>query len=259
MQINTFLSDSNQLSSGATERVNTANTERLFASFNSDFKAEITDAMRRGAGNDFVLKLSENRQRFVELAMMAQQQEPVDSKKFIKSLSFEDRQVLQKVHSLGTSITDSTVNKMSAEGVDNLLLVPGKGLDANNDAITEIGTAKSFKFPNSNTPADVAAAWNKSLQNSSPEDRLMAAASMMTMMFSVNVQTDANGNFLGVNEPGSAAYVNPMADPNFSYKAWANNQLEYNETFKQEIPANVYERDVKFLSSFLLNLNSANA
>ncbi len=259
MQINTLLATNTQLTNGTANGAKESNTDSLFASFNSDFKAEITDAMRRGAGNDFVLKLSENRQRFVELAMMAQQQEPVDSKKFLKSLSFEDRQVLQKVHSLGTSITDSTIDRMSGEGADNLLLVPGKGLDANNDAITETGTAKSFKFPNSNTPADVAAAWNKSLQGSSPEDRLMATASMMTMMFSANIRVDANGNFLGVNEPGSANYVNPMADPNFSYKDWAKGQLEYNEAFKQKIPANVYERDVQFLTSFLLNLNSGTA
>ena len=259
MQFNRLLATNTQLTNGPTNAAKVADTDSVRASLNSDFKAEITDAMRRGAGNDFVLKLSENRQRFVELAMMAQQQEPVDSKNFLKSLSFEDRQVLQKVHSLGTSITDSTVNRMSTEGADNLLLVPGKGLDANNDAITETGTAKSFKFPNSNTPADVAAAWNKSLQDSSPEDRLMATASMMTMMFSANVRVDANGNFLGVNEPGSPEYVNPMADPNFSYKNWAKGQLEYNQTFKQEIPANVYQRDVKFLSSFLLNLNSATA
>ncbi|MCJ8339928.1 MAG: hypothetical protein MJK10_15785 [Pseudomonadales bacterium] len=252
MQINTLFATNTQLTNGT----KVADTDNLFARLNSDFKTEITDAMRRGAGNDFVLKLSENRQRFVELAMMAQQQEPVDSKKFIKSLSFEDRQVLQKVHSLGVSITDSNVDKMSGEGADNLLLIPGKGLDANNDAITEIGTAKSFKFPNSNTPADVAAAWNKSLEGSSPEDRLMATASIMTMMFSANVRVDADGNFLGVNEPGSPEYVNPMADPNFSYKDWAKGQLEYNEAFKHKIPSNVYERDVKFLSSFLLNLNN---
>lgn len=115
------------------------------------FDKVISDAMQRGASEDFVNRLFKNQERFVQLAEMASQQQPVNSKAFLKNLSYEDREVLREVHSLADYINDSKVDQMSSEGANNLLRLPHTGLDSDNDGFTDIGIGKTFMFPNSNT------------------------------------------------------------------------------------------------------------
>lgn len=215
-----------------------------------------SDLMQRGADNDYVQAFLGNQERFVELLSQAEQ-EGGDAKAFIQNLSADDRAVLQKVHGLALPITDSDLSEMSDEGAANLLRMRGDGLDSNRDGLTDSGTAQIFKFPNSNTPSNVAAAWNKSMDGLSTEEQMMATASIMTEMMTANMGIDENGKVKKA-EPGDIDWVNPF-NSGFSYQEWAQKRLDYLEGFKDSMSVEQYEGGKRFTSAFLANLQAEGA
>lgn len=225
----------------------------------SGFDKVISGAVQRGASSDFISRLFENSERFIELAEMASQQQPSDSRSFLKSLSYEDREVLKEVHSIADYIDDNKIDQMTTEGANNLLRLPHTGLDSDKDGFTDIGIGKTFMFPNSNTPAEVAEAWNKATEGMSFKDKLMAEAPFMIELVSANIEVDENGRFVARHEPGSPEHVNPFASPGFSYQEWSAGWLRYLEDFKPQMSANQYTRDKQFFESFLENLKAIEA
>ncbi|WP_296056897.1 hypothetical protein [uncultured Amphritea sp.] len=230
---------------------------RVQTDLSGGFDKVISDAMQRGASDDFVSRLFKNEVRFVQLAEMASQQQPINSKAFLKNLSYEDREVLREVHSLADYIDDSKVDQMSSEGANNLLRLPHTGLDSDNDGFTDIGIGKTFMFPNSNTPPGVAEAWNKTTEGMSFKDKMMAKGHLMSSLIMANIETDKNGRFVARHEPGSPGYVNPFASADFSYQKWSTDWLRYLEDFKLQMSEDQYSRDKRFFESFLQNLKQA--
>ncbi|WP_299194428.1 hypothetical protein [uncultured Amphritea sp.] len=223
------------------------------------FDTVISDAMQRGASDDYVSRLFKNQERFVQLAEMAAQQQPINSKTFLQSLSYEDREVLREVHSLADFINDSRIGQMSSEGANNLLRLPHTGLDADNDGFTDVGIGRTFMFPNSNTPAEVADAWNKTTEGMSFKDKMMAEGHLMSSLTMANIEVDENGRFVARHEPGDPGYVNPLASPDFSYKAWSTDWLRYLEDFKLQMSSDQYSRGKQFFERFLQNLQQTGA
>jgi len=226
--------------------------EQLGAGFDS----VLSDLTQNGAGNDFVQSLRGNKDQYIELITRAEQ-EGGDAKTFIRSLSPEERAVLQQVHSLADPVTEANIDQMSDEGAANLLRMRGDSLDSNRDGLTDNGIAHNFKFPNSNTPADVAAAWEKTMEGKDFGERALAEGMMMTELLTANMRIDENGRVIAA-EPGDMDWVNPF-DAGFSYQDWAEQKLEYLEAFKSSISPEQYSRDKQFASTFLANLKAAGA
>jgi len=223
---------------------------------NARYQEIASDLMQWGVDNDYMQAFLGNQERFVELVSQAEQ-EGGDAKAFIQNLNAEDRAVLQEVHGLALPITDSDISQMSDEGAANLLRMRGDGLDSNKDGLTDSGTARTFKFPNSNTPSDVAAAWNKSMEGLSTEEQMMATASVMVELTTANIHIDDNGK-VKVAEPGDIDWVNPF-NSGFSYQEWAQKRLSYLEGFKDLMSVEQYEGGKRFTSAFLANLQAEGA
>lgn len=223
---------------------------------NTRYQEVASDLMQRGVDNDYMQTFLGNQERFVELVAQAEQ-EGGDAKAFIQNLNAEDRAVLQKVHGLALPITDGDISQMSGEGAANLLRMRGDGLDSNNDGLTDSGIAQSFKFPNSNTPSNVAAAWNTTMESLNPKDRLMAEGALMIELVTANIHIDDNGKVKRA-EPGDLDWVNPF-NSSFSYQEWAQKRLDYLEGFKDSMSVEQYEGGKRFTSAFLANLQAEGA
>ncbi len=223
---------------------------------NSRYQDVASDLMQRGMSNDYMQTFLGNQARFVELVA---ESEPTggDAKAFVRNLSAEDRAVLQQVHSLGSVITDSNIDQMSGEGAANLLRMRGEGQDSNNDGVTDSGTVQIFKFPNSNTPSNVASAWNRSMDGLSEKDQMLATSAVMTEFMTANMGIDENGKVKRA-DPGDIDWVNPFS-ADFSYQEWAQKRLDYLDAFKGSISTEQYEGGKRFTSAFLANLKAEGA
>jgi len=234
----------------------TTQTQNRAEQLSESYDSVATDLMKRGLSDDYMQTFLGQKERFVELVSEAEQTGG-DAKAFIRSLSAEDRAVLQKVHGLALPITDSDISQMSDEGAANLLRMRGDGLDSNNDGLTDSGTAQAFKFPNSNTPPDVAAAWDKTMEGLSPKEQMLAQGTLMTEIMSANMRIDENGK-VKTAEPGDIDWVNPFSG-DFSYQDWAQSRLDYLEAFKGAMSTEQYESGKAFASAFLSNLKATGA
>ncbi len=223
---------------------------------NDSYQDAMSDLMQRGASNDYMQTLIGNQEQFVGLLSQAEQ-DGGDAKAFIRNLGAEDRAVLQKVHSLGSAITDSDIDAMSDEGAANLLRMRGDGQDSNHDGLTDRGTGHTFKFPDSNTPSSVAAAWNTTMEGLSPKDRMSAEGMLLIELSTANINIDENGK-VNRAEPGDIDWVNPF-NSHFSYQDWAQGQLDYLEAFKDSMSTEQYETGKHFSSAFLANLQAEGA
>lgn len=211
--------------------------------------SELTDG---GAGNDYVDKLQANKDRFLELVTQSEQAMG-DAKSQLLQLDREDRAVLQKVHGLADEITDDMINGMSKEGAANLLRMRGDGLDENNDALTEVGMARLFQFPNSNTPGDVVEAWEQATAGMSAMEKMMAQTPMMLSVLTANISVSKDGS-VRVAEPGDSDFVNPFAQDDFSWVNWGQEYLEYLEGNQTKMNAGQYFQSRSFMSAFVHNL-----
>jgi len=220
------------------------------------FESLLSDMARRGVGEDYVQGMKDNQQRFVELIEEAELAGG-DAKAFIRNLGPDDRAVLQEVHGLAEPITGSNIDRMSNEGAANLLRMRGEGQDSNRDGLTDTGIGRSFKFPNSNTPADVAAAWETTMEGLSTRDRILAEGTMMAELLLANTRVDDNGRVIAA-EPGDVDWVNPFSS-NFSYQGWAQKRLDYLEESRHLMRFEDYQRGVLFTGNFLENLKAEGA
>jgi len=122
-----------------------------------------------------------------------------DPKAFLKSLTADEREILQITQGLADPITEREIDGLSDEGALNLLLPPGAQRDWNGDAIYTVGRANGFRFPTDGTPADVKSAWEEATAGLSEKDLMLAEGLMMANLISANSKQDAAGNVMTVN------------------------------------------------------------
>ena len=171
----------------------------------------------------------------------------VQPKAFLELLSPEQLTTLQTVHRLAHPID---VAQLQEEGAINLLIPPPAHVDFNGDGLTQIGIAQKIGFPDSSTSTEVRDAWEQSTANLSPMERMHYALQMKLPLMTANIHVDANGQFIHRSEPGDADWTNPMASPNYSFRAAAQQWLDYLDAFKNQIPPDQYLRDHQFWSEF---------
>jgi hypothetical protein len=216
------------------------------------FQTMISEMTERGVGSNYVDKLQENKTRFLELLTQSEQTMD-DAKSKLLQLNHEDRAVLQKVHGLADEITSDMINGMSKEGAANLLRMRGDGLDEDNDAFTEVGGARLFQFPNSNTPDDVASAWEKATAGMTAADKMMAQAPMMLSILTANTSINEDGS-VNVVKPGESDFVNPFIQEDFSWVNWGQEYLDHLEGNQMKMNTGQYFQSRSFVSAFVHNL-----
>ena len=168
---------------------------------------------------------------------------------FLRGLSRDELKVVQNVQHLAAPIQ---IDPLSEEGALNLLLPPAAQVDLNNDGVTQTGVGSGLRFPSSNTPPDVVAAWEQATAGLSPGDRMMYELQMVLPVLLANIHADEHGAFSYRVEPGDPRFVNPMADPAYSYVEAAQAQLDHLKFALSQgtlSPAE-YERRTGFWSSF---------
>lgn len=166
-----------------------------------------------------------------------------DPKSFLQSLSKEELAVVQCIHRLADPIE---VGSLSDEGAVNLLVPPAAQVDLNHDGLTRCGKAYGMRFPDSNTPAAVAKAWDEATAGMGLGERMIHEMQMMLPLLTANIVCDDEGRFLHRYEPGEPGFTNPMASSDYSYTQAAQERLDYLERFRYQMPTEQYERDKAF-------------
>ena len=157
---------------------------------------------------------AEEQQQFGNILSRAKQAGAHDNPfAFLKTLNKEDMAVVQKAHALAQPIKTSELDK---EGAMNLLYQPDSARDINNDGFTRIGKGYTWKFPPPNAPAEVHKAWEEATKNLSDEEAALVSGPFMIENVIANVKY-SNGKPVGVYGPGDPEYVNPFAQPGYSY------------------------------------------
>lgn len=175
---------------------------------------------------------------------------------FLQGLSSEELEAVQHVHHLANSID---VGTLTEEGAINLLIPPPAQVDVNRDGLTQVGKAQMIRFPDSLTPPSVVDAWNETTAEMAPRDKMIYQFRMKMPTLVANFQIDENGNFLGRREPGDPEYVNPMANPGYSYVDLTQQYLDSLDYFKNQIPREQYESQTAFWREFQQNLEKHGA
>ena len=171
----------------------------------------------------------------------------VTPKAYVQSLSSDELRTIQQVQHLADSIV---ADKLTEESSLNLLLPPDTQVDANRDGLTAVGAAYTLRFPDSNTPLNVRDAWNAATAELPEQDRMTYELQMVSQVLFANMHFDSNGQFLRSSQPGDADWINPMSSPNFSYASQANGWLDYLDRFKNQMPVEQYQSDLKFWTAF---------
>ncbi len=166
-----------------------------------------------------------------------------DPHTFLKNLSEEELAVVQHVHHLADPIG---VDELTVEGAVNLLVPPAAQVDLDRDGLTRCGVAYGLRFPDSNTPPDVVAAWEEATAGMSFADRMIYEFQMTLPLLTANIVVDDQGRFVRRYEPGDPEFTNPMASSEYSYAEAAEGHLEYLECFRTRMPPEQYERDTAF-------------
>lgn len=169
-----------------------------------------------------------------------------EPKSFLKSLTAEEREVLQVTQGMGAPITEQNVDGLSEEGALNLLLPPGAQRDWNGDALYSVGRANGFRFPTDSTPVEVKAAWAETTAGMSDKELMFAEGHMLANLMSANAKQDAAGNFSGFYEPSAPQFKDPFGE--FNFAKHASERLAYNEHIRHQIPEEQYQRDKAFWS-----------
>lgn len=220
----------------------------------SNISQNITDAWNnwfRSTGPsrfDVVDSPDQLRQDFGNLLVQAQETGAYAAPQaFLKSLSEDELATVQHVNRLVSPIK---VDSLTEEGAINLLLPPPTQVDLNNDGLTQTGIGYSIRFPDSRTPAAVVDAWEAATADLDPGEKALRQLQMKVDVLLANIHTDAQGRFSHVVEPGDPNFVNPMADPDYSYVQQTQHRLESIEYFKNQTPRDQYERDLAFWTAF---------
>lgn len=180
----------------------------------------------------------------------------VAPKEFLEGLSREELAVVQRIHRLADPIQ---VEPLSEEGAMNLLLPPAAQIDLDRNGLTQSGIANGAKFPDSNTPPEVAAAWEEATEGLNFEDRMLFSFAIISRVTVANIVCDDEGKFLYRREPGDPDWVNPMASPDFSYQDLSQDYLDMLEMMRNELPPEQYESRRAFWSGFKESLGKWNA
>ncbi len=188
---------------------------------------------------------AEQREQFADIhEQFESQSTSINAKDYIASLSDGDLEILRKVHSLADKIRP---DELSLEGALNLLNQPGDVQDLNDDAIVEVGKAKTFVFPPPNAPQNVKDAWEETTANMSDKEKMLLTFKFMTQIMTANLHKQ--GDTYVFTQPGEEGYVNPYS-AGTSYKGVVNDMLYDLERMKKYMPAEKYESDKQLLTAF---------
>ena len=168
---------------------------------------------------------------------------------FLRGLSRDELKVVQDVQRLASAID---VDSLSEEGALNLLLPPAAQVDLNHDGLTQSGAGFGIRFPSSDTPPDVVAAWEEATAGLSLRDRMTYELQMVLPILLANIHVDERGAFSYRVEPGDPRFVNPMADSDYTYDEAVQAQLDYLEfaLSRGTLSQVEYERRTEFWSLF---------
>ncbi len=174
-----------------------------------DFSPKALELLRRR-------DLSEQeRQQFGDILSRAEKANAHENpSEFLFSLQPAEMEILRKAHSLAFGINISTLD---VEGATNLLYQPGDAKDINNDGFLGVGEGKGFVFPPSNAPDEVKNAWEEATANMSEKDKLLMMGSFMIEATFANVRYDQKHKPIGFYGPDDLEYINPFAQPGYSY------------------------------------------
>jgi hypothetical protein len=211
------------------------------------FRTDGSHRYRPGSFNTDV-DTSQLKQRYGEIVSRSYHEGGYhDPKTFLGSLSKEELAIVQHVQRLADPIQ---VDSLTEEGALNLLIPPPAQIDLNFDGFTQSGAAYGFRFPDSRTPPEVALAWEKATANLPASEKMMYELQMKLPVMTANLIVDDQGAFVRTREPGDADFVNPLADPNYSYTTAAQQMLEYLETFRYQMPQSQFETQHDFWTEF---------
>ncbi|HBN08747.1 MAG TPA: hypothetical protein DD435_08895 [Cyanobacteria bacterium UBA8530] len=181
---------------------------------------------------------------FARILENAESTRPKQAKETLRSLSLEDRHLLEKVHfgsALQSSLeTPDQIDSLSDEGAYNLLVQPHGYVDVNGDGITNVGKGKTLIFPPSDSPQAVKDAWDAATEGLSPLQKATQELKMHIRLFGI-VHDD-------VPTPKAPRGVS-------GYREAIGNQLLFLERNRGRIPSDIYFRDRDFLSRFLSALS----
>jgi hypothetical protein len=204
---------------------------------------------------------AENKQemgdQFAQVLLKAHREDAyVDPQAFLAGLSEQELETVQHVHWLADPID---VGSLTEEGALNLLIPPPAQVDDNHDGLTQTGEAWGIRFPDSNTPPEVAAAWEQVTADMPLRERIMYEFRMTAPVLLANIVLHADGSFAYQREPGDPDWVNPLAAADYSYTQAADEQIEYLEYFKAQIDPLRFEKDVAFWTGFRQSLEEHGA
>ncbi|GAA4456978.1 hypothetical protein [Novipirellula rosea] len=171
----------------------------------------------------------------------------VAPKAYLSSLSKDQMAVVQGIHHLANPIQ---VDTLSEEGAMNLLIPPAAQVDMNRDGLTQSGAAWGLRFPDSTTPKPVAEAFEAATEGMDWGERSLYELQMKLPTLLANFHVDESGAFAYQVEPGDPRFVNPMADPEYSYVDYADSYLSYLEAFKSRIDPIQYAKGKAFWTDF---------
>jgi hypothetical protein len=184
--------------------------------------------------------------KYNELLLKAQQQNAYAAPRaFLTQLDSSELGTLQRINNLAQPID---LNGLSDEGSLNLLLPPPTQVDLNGDGLTETGAATLIRFPDSRTSREVVDAWNTATRNLPPSEKMLRELQMKQEILLANIHVDAEGRVTRV-EPGQPGFVNPQADPKYSFIGLATRTLESLDYFRYQTPPEQYARDRDFWSA----------
>lgn len=177
---------------------------------------------------------------FATILASAESIRPDQAKETLRSLSLEDRRLLEKVH-FGTSLTGSLdglkqIDVLTDEGAYNLLVQPHDYIDINGDGVSDVGKGKTMVFPPSNASQAVKDAWDAATENMSLMEKATEELKMHVRLNGINHDKQAPST---VSE-----YIQSLQE-----------QLALLEKNRFLIPKEYYLRDKANLTRFLDQLS----
>ncbi|MCO4783850.1 MAG: hypothetical protein KC646_16095 [Candidatus Cloacimonetes bacterium] len=193
--------------------------------------------------------------QFTEIFQNAQQKldQGISAKEQLKSMSTQDKELIKRYRSLADSINQ--INQLSEEGATNLLKQYDNEVDFNNDAIVEVGKAKTFVFPPVNTSQKVKDAWSETTKDMTVKEKMLAELPFVTHHLIANIKQDYNGQVIGINEPGAPNYKSPFTKVNFSWDDLISNIQNHYQEYKNHYTPKQFKDVMTTMTNFSKNLN----
>lgn len=166
---------------------------------------------------------------------------------YLNQLSYNDLKTVGNAH--GFADPTPNLNGISTEGANNLLRAKGHTIDENRDGIDQIGEANIWRFPNSNTPPEVAAAWKESTADMSDMEAMLMATPFMPLPMVITNESTGTQQFI---HPGDEGYVNPQLSGGYSFMSTLENSLRVLDD-PSNPPANIefYKKQKAFFKKLL--------